>query len=91
MLEIIFYDKGRHCRETPPELNNGKYCPHLVGKGSKEYLGVKFIDGEKVVLGKMVKGIAECLYENVNYEGLDLNVVFFIMEGENRVGEGKVI
>jgi hypothetical protein len=90
MMEIIFYYK-EWCRKTPPELNNGKYCPHLLVKGHKKYLGVKFIDGEEVVLGKTIKGIAECLYENVNYKELEPNATFFIMEGGNKVGEGKVI
>ena len=28
---VTFYSKKRR---TPPNLNNGKYCPHLVIKGS---------------------------------------------------------
>ena len=41
--KVIFFSKKRR---TPPNLNNGKYCPHLVIKGSEQLLGVNFIDGD---------------------------------------------
>ena len=34
---VTFFSKKR---KTPPNLNNGKYCPHLVVKGSDQQLGV---------------------------------------------------
>ena len=40
---ITFFSKKRR---TPPNLNNGKYCPYLVIKGSEQLLGVNFIDGD---------------------------------------------
>ena len=40
---VTFYSKKRR---TPPNLNNGKYCPHLVIKCAEQLLGVNFIDGE---------------------------------------------
>ena len=40
---VIFFSKKRR---TPANLNNGKYCPHLVIKGSEQLLGVNFIDGD---------------------------------------------
>jgi len=40
---VTFFSKKRR---TPPNLNNGKYCPYLVIKGSEQLLGVNFIDGE---------------------------------------------
>jgi hypothetical protein len=49
MLEIIFYDKGQHCRKIPPDLNNKQYRPHLVAKGNNEYLAIQFIEGENVI------------------------------------------
>jgi hypothetical protein len=89
-MEIVFYEKGQHCRKKPPFLNE-KYCPHLVIKGENEYLGIQFIDGDELVLGKVGYGTAECAYEDVDYRLLEENVSFFIMEGPNRVGEGKII
>jgi hypothetical protein len=91
-MEVLFYDKGQHCRKKPPNLNNGKYCPHLVIKGQKEYLGVQFIHGEeKIVLGEITEALAECVYEDIDYELLRQDVSFFVMEGPHRVGEGKVL
>ena len=40
---VTFYSKKRG---TPPNLNIGKYCPHLVIKGSDQLLGINFIDGD---------------------------------------------
>ena len=34
---VTFFSKKRR---TPPNLNNGKYCPHLVIKGAEQQLGV---------------------------------------------------
>jgi hypothetical protein len=90
-MEITFFDKGQHCRKIPPDLNGGKYSPHLVVKGQSDYLGIQFFEGENVILGKKVKGTAECLYEGVNYDVLEPNVLFFIMEGGNKIGEGEII
>jgi hypothetical protein len=89
-MELLFYEKGQHCRKKPPFLNE-KYRPHLVIKGQNEYLGIQFIHGEEIILGKTGYGTAECLYEGVDYGLLEENVSFFIMEGPNKVGEGKII
>ena len=43
---VTFYSKKR---KTPPNLNNGKYCPHFVIKGFDQLLGVNFIEGEEVI------------------------------------------
>ena len=40
---VTFFSKKRR---NPPNLNNGKYCPHLVIKDSDQLLGVNFIDGD---------------------------------------------
>ena len=32
---VTFFCKKRR---TPPNLNNGKYCPHLVIKGSEQFV-----------------------------------------------------
>ena len=88
-VEMIFYNSGQHCRKTPPYLNE-RYRPHFIVKGNNEYLGVQFLDGEAVKLGKIVKGIAELVYD-VDYSLLIPSVEFFIMEGANKVGEGVVL
>lgn len=75
---------------TPPNLNNGKYCPHLVIKGSEQLLGVNFIDGEDVIFDKEIGANVLPLYETVDYSTLKVGTEFLIMEGGNIVGEGIV-
>lgn len=84
---VTFFSKKRR---TPPNLNNGKYCPHLVIKGSKQLLGVNFIDGEDVTFDNQIRANALPLHETVDYSVLQAGTEFFIMEGENIVGEGVV-
>ena len=84
---VTFFSKKRR---TPPNLNNGKYCPHLVIKGSNQLLGVNFIDGEDVIFDKQIGANALPLYENVDYSDLRAGTEFLIMEGDNVVGEGLV-
>ena len=75
---------------NPPNLINGKYCPHLVIKGSEQLLGVNFIDGEDVTFDKTIQANALPVYETVDYSALQAGSEFFIMEGGNVVGEGIV-
>ena len=84
---VIFFSKKRR---TPPNLNNGKYCPHLVIKGSNQQLGVIFIDGEDVIFGKQIRANALPLYETVDYSALQAGTEFLIIEGSDVVGEGLV-
>ena len=77
-------------RRTPLNLNNGKYCPHLVIKGSKQLLGVNFIDGEDVIFDKQIRANALLVYETVDYSALQAGTEFLIMEGSDVVGEGLV-
>ena len=77
-------------RRTSPNLNNGKYCPHLVVKGFEQLLGVNFIDGEDVIFDKEIGANALPLYETVDYSALQAGSEFFIMEGGNIIGEGIV-
>jgi hypothetical protein len=83
--------KDNISEKNPPELDTKKYCPHLVVEGNNKYLGIRFIEGENVVFGKKILGIVECIYEDINYDELKSGIEFFIMEGKNKVGEGKVI
>lgn len=66
------------------------YYPHFVIKGTEEYLGINFIDGEDVIFDKQVGANALPLYETVDYSALQAGTEFFIMEGGNIVGEGVV-
>ena len=84
---VTFFSKKRR---TPPNLNNGKYCPQLVVKGSEQLLGVSFIDGEDVIFDKQIGANALPLYENVDYSDLRAGTEFLIMDSGNVVGEGIV-
>ncbi|WP_278456736.1 hypothetical protein [Veillonella parvula] len=75
----------RNKRRTPPNLNNGMYYPHFVIKGTEEYLGINFIDGEDVIFDKQIGANALPLYEIVDYSALQAGTEFFIMEGVNSV------
>ena len=84
---VTFFSKKRR---TPPNLNNGKYCPHLVIKGSEQLLGVNFIDGEDVIFDKQIRANALPVNEDIDYSVLQVGTEFFIMEGSAIVGEGVV-
>ena len=77
-------------RRTLPNLNNGKYCPHLVIKGSEQLLGVNFIDGEDVIFDKLVRANALPVNEDIDYSALQEGTKFLIVEGSAIVGEGIV-
>lgn len=77
-------------RRTPPNLNNGKYCPHLGIKGSDQLLGVNFIDGEDVIFDQPIRANALPVNEDIDYSDLQAGTEFLIMEGGNVVGEGIV-
>lgn len=77
-------------RSTPPNLNNGKYCPYLVIKGSAQQLGVNFIDGEDVIFDKSIRANALPVDEDTDYSALQEGTEFLIVEGSTIVGEGIV-
>ena len=84
---VTFFSKKRG---TPPNLNNGNYCPHLVIKGSEQQLGVNFIDGEDVILDKQIRANALPVNEGLDYSALQAGTEFLIVEGSAIVGEGIV-
>ena len=84
---VTFFSKKRR---TPPNLNNGKYCPHLVIKGAERLLGVNFIDGEEVIFDKPIRANALPVNEDIDYSALQVGTEFLIMEGSAVVGEGIV-
>ena len=77
-------------KRTPPNLTNGKYCPHLVIKGSDQLLGVNFIDGEDVIFDKTIRANALPVDEDIDYSALQVGSEFLIVEGSAIVGEGLV-
>ena len=79
---VTFFSKKRR---TSPNLNNGMYYPHFVIKGTEEYLGIKFIDGEDVIFDKQIWGNMLLVFEIVNYFILKGDTEFFIMKGVNSV------
>ena len=84
---VTFFSKKRL---TPPNLNNGKYCPHLVIKGSEQLLGVNFIDGEDVIFDQPIRANALPVNEDIDYSALQVGTEFLIVEGSAIVGEGLV-
>ena len=84
---VTFFSKKRR---TPPNLNNGKYCPHLVINGAEQLLGVNFIDGEDVIFDKPIQANTLPVHEIVDYSAIQTGAEFLIMEGGNIVGEGIV-
>lgn len=84
---VTFFSKTRR---TPPNLNNGKYCSHLVIKGSEQLLGVNFIDGEDVIFDQPIRANALPVNEDIDYSALQDGTEFLILEGSAIVGEGIV-
>ena len=85
-IVTFFTEKTR----TPPNLNNGKYCPYFIVKGSDQLLGVNFIDGEDVIFDKSIRANALPVNEDIDYSALQEGTKFFIVEGSAIVGEGLV-
>lgn len=84
---VTFFSKKR---TSLPNLNYGMYYPHFVIKGTEEYLGINFIDGEDVIFDKPIQANALPVYETVDYSAIQVGAEFLIMEGGNIVGEGIV-
>ena len=84
---VTFFNKKMM---SPPNLNNGKYCPHLVIKGSEQQLGVNFIDGEDVIFDKPIHANVLPVDEDIDYSALQVDTEFLILEGSIIVGEGTV-
>lgn len=81
-------DGGRHCGFWT------SYRPHLVPKGSEDYLGVSVagVDEVDAVIPGTTRTVQfELMYPSVNYSGLSVGSRFEIREGQRSVGEGVVI
>ena len=75
---------------NPPNLNNGKYSPQIVVKGTEEHIKINFIDGEDVIFDQPIRANALPINEDVDYSALQVGTEFLIMEGSTIVGEGFV-
>ena len=84
---VTFFSKKR---TNPPNLNNGKYSPHIVVKGTEEYLEINFIDGEDVIFDQPIRANALPVNEELDYSSLQVGTEFLILEGSVIVGEGLV-
>ena len=84
---VTFFSKKRR---TPPNLNNGRYNPHIVVKGTVEHIKINFIDSEDVILDKPIGANALPVNEAVDYSILQEGTEFLIMDDGNVVGEGIV-
>lgn len=84
---IIFFSKKM---TNPPNLNNRKYSPQIVVKGTEEHLEVNFIDGEDVIFNQPIRANALPVNEDVDYSSLKVGTEFFILEGSTIVGEGFI-
>ena len=84
---VIFFNKKMM---NPPNLNNGKYSPHIVIKGTEEQLGINFIDSEDVIFNQPIRANALPVNEDVDYSALQVGTEFLILEGSSIVGEGLV-
>lgn len=84
---IIFFSKKM---TNLPNLNNGKYSPQIVVKGTDEHLDVNFIDGEDVIFDQPIRANALPVNEDVDYSALQVGTEFLIVEGSTIVGEGIV-
>lgn len=84
---VTFFSKKNM---KPPNLTNGKYNPHIVVKGTEEYLEVNFIDGENVIFNQPIRANALPVNEDVDYSSLQVGTEFLIVEGSAIVGEGIV-
>ena len=84
---VTFFSKKNM---KPPNLNNGKYSPHIVVKGTEEHLEVNFIDGEDAIFDQPIRSNALPVNEDVDYYSLQVGTEFLIMEGSTIVGEGLV-
>ena len=73
-----------------PNLNNGKYSPRVVIKGTEEYFEINFIDGEEVRFDKPIRANALPVNEDVVYSALQVGTEFLILESSSIVGEGLV-
>ena len=62
------------------------YYPHFVIKGTEEYLGINFIDGEDVIFDKQIGANALTVYETVDYSAIQAGTFNINHMGVNSYG-----
>ena len=87
-VEYIFYS-GK--RKEMPILNTKVYRPHVVINGSKEFLGICFVNGTVNQFDQLGTGTIEGLYSPYMYDCLTEGIEFTIREGNKIVGRGKIL
>lgn len=92
-IKVIFYSNKR---KSFPILNSSienraGYRPHLVIKGTTEYLGIEFYRSQLQSFDKYGTASIRLLYDGVDYSGLKIGTKFDILEGAKVVGEGEII
>jgi len=89
LAEVKFY-KTAHMTAADT-LRTTNYRPHLVIENQTEYLGVQFFDGEDFAIEKNIIAMALCVYDGVDYAGLQPGTIFRILEGGTVVGNGEIL
>lgn len=92
-VKVIFFNDRR--KEFPIlsySIKGGtSYRPHLIIKGTTEYLGVEFIQSQLQEFGLLGTAFIRLVYDGIDYSNLKVGIKFDIVEGANIVGEGEVI
>ena len=78
-------------RSVFPDLNGAAYRPHLVVKGTKEYLGIEFVSADVDEFDTPGRAEIVTLYSLALYENLNEGAEFTIREGPKIVGTGKIL
>ena len=87
-IECKFYgDK----RDTFPDLNCSNYMPHLVIRGTKDYLGIIFESSNFSEFDLAGEAKIRTIYDLEIYDLLKEKTEFTIREGNKIVGEGHII
>lgn len=84
---VTFFNKKN---TNPPNLNNGKYSPYIVIKGTEDQFEINFIDGEDIIFDKPIRANALQINEDVDYSALRAGTEFLLIDGSSIVGEGLV-
>ena len=92
-IKVIFYSNKRKSFPilTSSIKNRAGYRPHLVIKGTTEYLGIEFYRSQLQSFDKYGTASIRLLYDGVDYSALKVGTKFDILEGTKVVGEGEVI
>jgi translation elongation factor EF-Tu-like GTPase len=90
-VEILIERGGK--RIYPIDPNSKSYRPHFKVGSEEELLGVQFESGPSVIeLGERTNVVVKLLYHpHVSYDKLQAGQTFYILEGSNKIGEGRVL